>query len=214
MAQVEKDHAVADRYERHFGMSKSDVVAMFSGLHVAKMTESRSALMFGVPDNGVIHSHPTVLKKGLLVFADLNGEPILKMECGNPLVVHISADLEGPGMINGTIISPPPTIVNEITPPPTQVETLITSPSTGYDEIEEALGQPSAQPGVAVAESSVGGAPPIWLYGLPLVLIPFIPHCNCNCNCPPPSTPEPISMIAFAGGAGALAWKKRRKARV
>ena len=83
---VETDPDVADRYVRHFGRSKEDVIAYFRTLHLAKLKSTGTYTIYSVDDHGVIKSHPELMKAGTIVYADAAGMPILKAKCGNALV--------------------------------------------------------------------------------------------------------------------------------
>ncbi|HVT11577.1 MAG TPA: PEP-CTERM sorting domain-containing protein [Fimbriimonadaceae bacterium] len=89
--EVETDSDVADRYERHFGKSKDELVSYFGALHLAKLNSEGVYVIYSVDDQGVIKSHPQRLKAGTLVFADDKGQPILKASCGNAMVAGSNA---------------------------------------------------------------------------------------------------------------------------
>ncbi|HWA83979.1 MAG TPA: PEP-CTERM sorting domain-containing protein [Fimbriimonadaceae bacterium] len=89
--EVETDSDVADRYERHFGKSKEELVGYFGALHLAKLNTEGVYVIYSVDDQGVIKSHPQRLKAGTLVFADATGQPVLKASCGNAMVAGTNA---------------------------------------------------------------------------------------------------------------------------
>lgn len=93
VSQVRTDDQVADRFERHFGMSQSALVDYFSGLHVATLNEDGTYMVYSVPKDGVIKAHVERLDKGTRVFADASGMPILKASCGNALVPGSTAQV-------------------------------------------------------------------------------------------------------------------------
>lgn len=93
VTQVRTDDEVADRFERHFGMSQSALVDYFSGLHLATLNEDGTYMVYSVPKDGVIKAHVERLDKGTKVFADANGMPILKASCGNALVPGSTAQM-------------------------------------------------------------------------------------------------------------------------
>lgn len=98
--EVQSDPDVADRYVRHFGKSKEDVMSYFRTLHLAKLNADGTYIMYSVDDNGIIKSHPELMKAGTLVYADSNGVPILKAKCGNALV---SGSNQVAAMLNPTV---------------------------------------------------------------------------------------------------------------
>jgi hypothetical protein len=104
-----------------------------------------------VPPGGELKAHSQRLKKGELVFADMNGTPILRARCGNPLVgappgVTPEAEVSGPNAemkpmetpVSEVVptmplaLAPAPPVVPEevaITPaPPAPVETVASQP--------------------------------------------------------------------------------------
>ncbi|HTQ11273.1 MAG TPA: hypothetical protein VMI31_14505, partial [Fimbriimonadaceae bacterium] len=80
------DRAVLDRFERHFGMSRQEILSYFGTLHLARLNEAGVYRIYSVNDQGVILSHMETLKAGDRVFADQSGKPILKARCGNAMV--------------------------------------------------------------------------------------------------------------------------------
>jgi len=84
--QVNTDTEVADRYERHFGKSKEDLVHFLGGLHLARLNAAGTYRIYSVDSRGVIKAHPERLKAGARVFADASGMPVLKASCGNAMV--------------------------------------------------------------------------------------------------------------------------------
>lgn len=228
VSEVRHDPQVADRFMRHFGMSKADVIAMFSKLHIAKLEEDTQVTMFSVPTGGAIRSHHAVLRKGTAVFEDADGNLVLKLRCGNPLVGgrEVTALPSAPSAVAGvtTMQSLPPEILAPEAPPTDQLASLV-PPDTTPDVVE------AATPVTPVTAQSVtnnyvtnnstyntsgGGGN---LGGL-LVAVPIaaflgavIDH-NHGCCCPKPApTPEPLSVTLLGGGAlGLVASARRRRA--
>jgi hypothetical protein len=84
--EVQIDQEVADRYERHFGKTKDELIVYFGQLHLAKLNAEGTYMTYLVDDRGVIKAKPERMKAGTLVFADAKGNPVLKASCGNALV--------------------------------------------------------------------------------------------------------------------------------
>lgn len=194
---IRNDSVVADRYVRHFRMTKSQLTEYFSSLHLAKLDLGGAYQVFNV-HNGVIASRVLNLKKGTLVFADASGRPILQQVCGNPMVYRI---------------------------PPIAAEPVVGQPASGEitSEVDESTEVPMAMP---IAEPGVGPVPEVPPIEPPptitrrdnggLLLIPLIVGIGAatlikkNDDCPPP-VPEPATMTIMAGGIVAVIAKKRKK---
>ncbi|MCO5296363.1 MAG: hypothetical protein M9921_05850 [Fimbriimonadaceae bacterium] len=83
--QAKSDPAVMDRYMRHYGMSRQEVIELLSGLHLAAMAQDTPMAVYNCSEqDGVIRSRLFVIKKGSWVFADASGRPVVKKTCGNP----------------------------------------------------------------------------------------------------------------------------------
>ncbi len=84
--QIRTDSVVADRYMRHFGMTKDEVIQMVDGLTLDRLQEDGVYLVYNVPKWEEVRQRALYYKKGTLVWKDKTGEPVLKASCGNPLV--------------------------------------------------------------------------------------------------------------------------------
>jgi hypothetical protein len=84
--EVRSDKVVADRYERHFGMTYEEVLRFFATLHLAKLNSDSVYMVYLVDDQGVIKAHPQKLKAGTRVFANAEGTPVLLAKCGNAMI--------------------------------------------------------------------------------------------------------------------------------
>ena len=83
--QIKTDPQVADRYTRHYAMSKSEVIDYLSSLSPAQTNQDGVYTVYSVPDGGRLKSRTEIVKKGTLVFADMRKVPVLILKCGNPL---------------------------------------------------------------------------------------------------------------------------------
>lgn len=83
--QVKTDPEVADRYTRHFAMSKAEVVAYLSYLRPSTIGNEGAYMIYSVPKDGRLKAHVELIKKGTPIFADALGKPALIMKCGNPM---------------------------------------------------------------------------------------------------------------------------------
>jgi len=83
--QIKTDKAVADRYMRHYAMSKSELIGYLSSLHAMRLDHAETFTIYSVPANGVVKMHRAKLKKGELMFATATNGPVLIAKCGNPV---------------------------------------------------------------------------------------------------------------------------------
>jgi hypothetical protein len=86
IAQIKTDRQVADRFMRHFSMGRDEVIEFVSGLRLGTIPKSSYFTIYSAPENGVLKSHVSFFKKGTPAFVDAEGNPILRVKCGNPFV--------------------------------------------------------------------------------------------------------------------------------
>lgn len=226
VAEVKHDPAVADRFMRHFGMSKADVIVMLSKLHVEKLQHDTAVTMFSVPVDGAIRSHHAVLRKGERVFVDADGNLVLKLKCGNPLVggreltavpfapatVETSTPIRSmePELVQPTVV--PTDMIAEVLPPDTVAD--ITTPVVPEQKAVETITNNNITNNTTYA---TGGGGSNGIAGL-LVAVPIAAFLGSvidrhgNCCCPPPApTPEPVSMTLLAGSVVGLSISRKRR---
>ena len=226
LSQVQSDPQVADRYMRHFGMTRSQLTEYFRTLHRENLRKAGTYTVYSIPPDGHVKMHIEHLKKGEPVFADASGNAVLIAKCGNPVTL-------GPG----NVLSPNPNEV-EAAPSPTGEETLkgntpteLTGPSVGTEDM--ALTTPAAptlteiatpptytslppeaptegRPGVFSSGSGIGptlGALPI----LGGILIGVGSHGG-HGHAPAP-VPEPSALVGMLIGVGALGMLRSKRSR-
>jgi hypothetical protein len=202
LSQIKSDKVVADRFMRHFSMTKDEVIEYIGGLRLGTIKESGYFTIYSAPENGVLKAHVSFFKKGTPAFVDADGNAILRTKCGNPFVrgpvkayassepsVAAGAEVATTSTIavaSGTAIQTP-AIDAKVPEIPTVVETLPSGPLTMKSTPIASAGSstnifaPLAGLGAAASFVNRGSAP----------------------------VPEPASMIAL--GVGAVALLRRRK---
>ena len=199
IAQVKRDPVVMDRFMRHYGMTRAEVVAFLDTLHVDTIKEEGVYGVYSVPEGGNIRLNLRRLKKGHRIFARADGTPELIALCGNPMTL-------GPKQIvamNRTPITStevmaeevPMQIMTEVSPEfeplasVTPVEPTYTFTTPEETPIQLPIGGssfnlwPLALGGLAFLDNGGGGNPPV---------------------------PEPMTMAAFGLGVALVGLKRRR----
>lgn len=206
--QIKSDPVVMDRFMRHFGMSKDEVVAMMSELRLAKMKKDTPMTVYNCNDQGVIGSKVFMIKAGALVYVDKYGNPVLKGTCANPFFGRIPFDVPevetepylGPMRKSDDVEAIVEMPMSELVEPPFEPVPILPLPTPPRIEI----------PGTedTFVESRRRSAPWGWLLlgGL------FIDK-DCCRPCPPPEkcVPGPAAALAFGGPAMAAMARRRRK---
>lgn len=205
IAQIKADKQVADRFMRHFSMTKQEVVEYVSSLRLGTISKSGYYTIYSAPDNGILKAHVSFFKKGTPAFVDSDGNAVLRVKCANPFVVGKAPGITAKANIQDTI-----TTANEmsitagiVSAPNSEIEASIPA----VPEISEDLTDGSLALGVVptppVTSSSgflgsllgVGGAVSVM-----------------NKPPEPDPVPEPTSMVALSLGALALLRKKKKTA--
>jgi hypothetical protein len=205
IAQIKADKQVADRFMRHFSMTKQEVVEFVSSLRLGTISKSGYYTIYSAPDNGILKAHVSFFKKGTPAFVDSDGNAVLRVKCANPFVVGKAPGITAKANIQDTI-----TTANEmsitagiVSAPNSEIEASIPA----GPEISEDLTDGSLALGVVptppVTSSSgflgsllgVGGAVSVM-----------------NKPPEPDPVPEPTSMVALSLGALALLRKKKNTA--
>lgn len=86
VAQVSADKEVMSRYMRHFGMTRDEVIAYMKGLKRGAIKEDGAYLVYNTPESGEIRARVLFYRKGTPVWVDRDGNYIIRIECGNPMV--------------------------------------------------------------------------------------------------------------------------------
>jgi hypothetical protein len=205
IAQIKADKQVADRFMRHFSMTKQEVVEYVSSLRLGTISKSGYYTIYSAPDNGILKAHVSFFKKGTPAFVDSDGNAVLRVKCANPFVVGKAPGITAKANIQDTI-----TTANEmsitagiVSAPNSEIEASIPA----VPEISEDLTDGSLALGVVptppVTSSSGFLGSLIGVGGAVSVM---------NKPPEPDPVPEPTSMVALSLGALALLRKKKKTA--
>jgi hypothetical protein len=188
-------------------MSEAELVTYFNQLELQPLRQTGLFTIYGVPDNGRIHSRIGRIRKGELVFVNAQGQPILYARCGNPLT-------RGPAMV-----TTPNDLVARLVEEPQEEVREVVVPNVEAESVEEEIVAEIAEPTipelveeavVTTTESAIpvaGSAFSPWF--LPLLGLPFLGGGGGGGDVNNP-IPEPTTMLIL--GAGAAALIRRRKA--
>jgi len=205
IAQIKADKQVADRFMRHFSMTKQEVVEFVSSLRLGTISKSGYYTIYSAPDNGILKAHVSFFKKGTPAFVDSDGNTVLRVKCANPFVVGKAPGITAKANIQDTI-----TTANEmsitagiVSAPNSEIEASIPA----VPEISEDLTDGSLALGVVPT-------PPVTSSSGFLGSLLGIGGAVSVMNKPPEPdpVPEPTSMVALSLGALALLRKKKQTA--
>jgi hypothetical protein len=211
---------------RHFGMTRDELIAMFSKLHVARLDHTMPVTMYSVPAGGAIKMHPTSLRKGELVFEDASGSVVLKLKCGNPVVggkLESSIDMPPEAVASVPPLRPLTAEVTgpESTGPMAQIMTPETTPDVmppmtptppANDVVNNVTNNYVTNNTTTVSRGGTNGLAGL-LFAVPILAFAGASiHHDCGCSCPTPTpTPEPMSMVMLGGGAAGLLLRRRAR---
>ncbi len=202
IAQIKSDKKVADRFMRHFSMSKEEVLEYVGSLHLGSLQESRYYTIYSAPENGVIKSHVSFFKKGTPAFVDSDGNAILRVKCANPFV---------PGPIRPYSTLAP--TVQDSTSVPIGVIPVgpVSSNSIDAVSIPAEPHQPDVDIPMTLKTTPTSSSPNVFagnsiasVLGLGGAAV-FVHRGSHS------PVPEPASMLAVALGVGVLATRRRKK---
>lgn len=202
MKQISSDPQVMNRFMRHFGMTRDEVINYFNTLKLDTLKSDGVYLVYNVPESEEIRARAIFYKKGTKVWVDQQGTLVLKASCGNPMI-------RGTDSSSVTVESPIEAAVAPVTATAVVPEGVGIDPvaqSLPMDVESSALAFPAAAPADITQFTRSSGAVFNPAFLLPLAAVPFI----ITTDDPPDSVPEPMTMVALAAGAGFIARKRRK----
>lgn len=195
ISQVSSNAEVRDSYQRHFQMSQSQLITYLRTLRPMRLERDQVFTIYSVPPGGELKAHQQRLRKGELVFVDMNGTPILRARCGNPLVGA------PPGVVpEEEVAFTPPTMHSMEVPMAEAVPGIPLAVQPAPPMVPELVAV-TPQPPVEVVTHSQS------LPLLPLLALPIIGSSHGGGSSP---VPEPATMVALAAGVGTLMARRRR----
>ncbi|MBL8065053.1 MAG: PEP-CTERM sorting domain-containing protein [Chthonomonadaceae bacterium] len=204
MKQVQNEKSVSSRYERHFGMTKAEVLEMFSHLRLGRLPADGVYIVYNVPTSEEVRSRALMFKKGTLVWVDEDGKPVLKASCGNPMVR--GTDI-GTALVQSGVKIEPTNVVRDLMPQNPQSEFIAMEPTA----IPPAPLEARAAEAMPV-RPMVPTVPSIGATGLGIIpiiggLLIGIDHGGNDV------IPEPASLLAFGGCIAGYMARRRKSGR-
>lgn len=203
IAQIKSDQQVADRFMRHFSMSKEEVVEFISTLRLGSLSKSGYYTIYSAPENGQLKAHVSFFKKGTPAFVDAAGNAVLRVKCANPFVVG-----RAPGITAKADIEAPITSEREMSASSTvaAMPMDISASVPAIPEVTENMNQGELTLTTTPAPSSSGGSNFLGILGGVGAAATLV---NRGGNTP---VPEPATMVALGIGAAALLRRKKKAA--
>lgn len=210
MNQAKTDAKVMDRFTRHFGLRKSEVISMLSALKAGALEQDGVYLVYNCSDQEEIRARVIFYRKGTKVWVDQNGTPVLKMSCANPMVRGTDDQLAvlQPEVSSSDSLRPVESVEGEgVTNAEVESQIIAVEP----DSSAQAIGAAAVAVPAIASSAVVGGAGFNALALAPLAGLGLI-KTKSNEPAPPP-VPEPATMVLLAAGMGALAVRKAKKSK-
>jgi hypothetical protein len=210
--QVAGNAVVMDRYMRHYGMSRDEVIAYFRTFRPSRLAEEGIYQIYSVPGDGVIKVRIARLPRNEPIFVDAMGTPVMQISCGNPLTLGPSYPVLTTAVDLEPIVMEPDlrpieapleaarledmVYVTQLEPTAPTAPAVVVTPPDRPIIIET--------PGAEPAPFAPPPAFPWLLAGLPLLGLGWSPGGGAP-------IPEPATMLALGVGVGALVLRRRRK---
>jgi len=207
MKQLSEDEQVTDRFMRHFGMTRQEVLAMASNLQMARLPQDGVYLVYNVSPQEEIRARVMFYKKGTLVWVDSMGRPVLKVSCANPMVRGTD---DGSNPLTATVAPTPTAAVRPLSGELGET-VLLTSDA---DRVLPGIPEASPMEFTALApdapaiikSSSISG----FLSVIPMAGGIILSRNNRGSE---NAVPEPATMIVMGGALAAAAIRRRRAAK-
>lgn len=204
MRQARNEPILMNRFTRHFGMDRDEVLSMLEGLRLGRLESDGMYLIYNVPESEELRSRVIFYRKGTLVWVNQSGQPVLKASCANPMVrgTDIALAYVAPPKMSMTssmsmrdfeAVTPPETAM--VLNPMTTIE-----PTVIENSAQALLPQPPEIP--TISNQPIGA--PWWI-------LPAAGAFLIRTGDDPPPIPEPFTIVSFGAGMAALIARRRAK---
>lgn len=202
LAQIKSDKQVADRFMRHFSMSKEEVLEYVGSLHLGTLQTSGYYTIYSAPENGIIKAHISFFKKGTPAFVDADGSAILRVKCANPFV----AGPNRPYAVSEPSVTDLSSMALAVVPESSIKSDSLTASFTPPEPERPVIDTP-----ITLRTSPTTSNPQVFsgnsfasILGLGGAAV-FVKHGSSN------PVPEPASVLAISLGIGALLVRRKKK---
>lgn len=200
--QIETNPIVADRYERHFGMTKAEVIGYVKSLHAGKLKETGMYTVWNVPSKtGELRTRVLRMTAGTPVFLDWNDRAVIVRVCGNPLIAGRNM-----GSNNELVADVSSTVVDTVAEIATPAMPVMDSPILVHEPAVPDL-QPEPVVTVIPHQKKDMGA----LLLIPLLGAAFIKTGGHDPEPEPNPVPEPATLVVIGAGIATVAIRRRTK---
>jgi hypothetical protein len=197
--QIKSNPVVSSRYERHFHMTQGDVIEMVKGLRFTKTDQTGFYSVYNVPaKTGELRSKLLKLKKGIKIWVDSSGQPILQWICGNPMVRGGAGVADVAPVVAG-LPSEPITMADPMPSGDVPVIASTLQPGIPDAPLEETVVVIDEVP-VQRRNNALAG----------LLLLPLL-AVNRTSTKTPEVVPEPATMLAMGAGISYVMARRRKK---
>ena len=207
--QMRSDPVVMDRFMRHFSMTRSEVLAYVGSLRLGTIPKTAYYTVYSVPEGGRIKVHKSLFKAGTPAFVNAQGQPILRIKCGNPFVA-------GPKLVAATPAPGPVETVQDLQPLETDEMAISEPVITSVDQPIEVAEIPVTDAPIPTAPTTPSFEPesPQIFNAAPLAALAglgaAVSIAGSSSSAPAP-VPEPATFFALGAGAVLLARRRKRK---
>jgi hypothetical protein len=210
--QASTDRTVMDRYMRHYGMDRDQVLALFRTFRMQRMQYDGTFQIYSVPDNGVIKVRTGPIRRGERVFVDQSDRPVMLVNCGNPLTLGpaqpVAAGPLAPVLVTEEVALRPMESTLEPAEAEERVYVSVLEPAVPAAPDPIAIVTEPLPPVIietpTTAPAPFGRTDFGFLAGLPLLALAFSPGGG-------EPIPEPATMLALGTGVMAVLLRRKRR---
>lgn len=209
VSEVSSNPVVAQRYARHFGVSRDKLVEYLkSNVKIVVLKEPMKINTYYMMPSGRVVSKQRLFPAGASMFVTKAGQPIIDVRCGNPVIARLPRQPKAPvvAKVVAPPVSEPETRVAaappQVLPPPPASVVAPAAPITA--PVAPVAVQPVR---VALAPAPISSLPAAVRLAAPLLLGAVAVHHSSS----PPIVPEPGTMLGACAILAPVVFVFRRR---